>query len=84
MFGKKCCKHCDCKCVCKKEITYPDNEVEITADYFKDGWMKDSNIRIRLKKPGKLSKLLAIRICNKLLEEVGIDFEISTLHYVER
>ena len=80
MFKKKCCE-----CNCYKENRYRDNEIEITAcDYSTDGWMADNKIRIQRMNTNPLTKLLAVRICNAVLKEAGIDFQLSDLHFSRR
>ena len=46
----------------------------------KKRWMANNKISIH----GKMSKLLAIRMCNVILQEANIDFEISSLYFANK
>ena len=69
-----------CQCCGKKRDEDYMNDIEITAVDFRDGWMKDNEIEIKMLNNKKISRLLAVRLCNKILEKANIDFVISELH----
>ena len=46
-----------------------------------DGWMRNCNVKID--NDIRLSKLCAVRICNKILAEANIDMVLSELHFSE-
>ena len=69
-------------CICGHEIVSPtmNRTVEITAKeplHRDNQWMANNAIKIE----GNISKLLAVRICNRILKHVGIEFAIDSLPY---
>lgn len=72
-----------CSCHCQNNKDGETNRVEITAIDFnsKKNWMANNKIEIYTREYGSLSKLLAVRICNKILEKSNIDFKICELKY---